>query len=144
MAKLTLAKANRIITLALASAKEHSLKPLSVVVLDAGGGIRAAQVQDGTPFGRFEVASGKARGALVIGSGSRVLNDQAATRPHFIQGLSSVLDGGIVPVPGGVLICSAKGETLGAVGISGDTSDNDELAAAAGVEGAGFVARTGA
>ena len=144
MAKLTLTRANRIVNLALASAKQHALKPLCVVVFDAGGSVKAAQLQDGTPFGRFEVACGKARAALVMGSGSRLLHEHAATRPHFVQGISSVLDGGIVPVPGGVLICSAKGETLGAVGISGDTSDNDEIAAIASIEGAGLVAKTGA
>ena len=144
MARLTLAKANRIISQGLAKAREQDMKPLAVVVLDAGGMPKAVQLQDGVPFGRFDVAAGKARAALVIGSGSRKLNGQAGERPHFLGGLSSVIEGGIVPVPGGVLIRSPKGETLGAVGISGDTSDNDEIAAIASIEGAGLVAKTGA
>lgn len=144
MSKLTLAKANRVIALALARAKESGFKPLAVVVLDSGGAVKAAQLQDGVAYGRFEVASGKARASLVVGSGSRALHDQAASRPHFLQGVSSVIAGGIVPVPGGASIRNAKGEVIGAVGISGDTSDNDEMAAVAGIEGAGLVAVTGA
>ena len=142
MAKLTLTKANRIITLALAEARQHEMKPLAIVVLDAGGGARAAQVQDGSPFGRFEVAAGKARGALFVGSASRALHAMAGERPHFLQGVSSVLGGGIVPVPGGVVIRTTGGEVVGAIGISGDTSDNDELAAVAGIKGAGLVSGT--
>lgn len=141
--RLTLSRANRVISLALAKARDEGLKPLAVVVLDAGGAVKAAQLQDGVAFGRFEVASGKARASLVVGSGSRALHDQAASRPHFLQGISSVVSGGIIAVPGGVSIRNARGETLGAVGISGDTSDNDEMAAIAGIEGAGLVAVTG-
>lgn len=140
MARLTLSKANRIINLALGTAKQEGLKPLAVVVLDAGGSLKSAQSQDGVPFGRTSVAAGKARGALVAGSTSRALNNMAAERPHFLQGLSSVVDGGLVPVPGGLTICTASGEIIGAVGISGDTSDNDELAALAGIRGVGLVA----
>lgn len=89
---------------------------------------------------RFEIASGKAYGALAVGQGSRWLNETAIERPHFITGLSGVSGGRIVPVPGGVLIRTKKGETVGAVGISGDTSDNDETCAIAAIEAAGYVA----
>lgn len=143
MTKLTLDKANTIITAAFARAAVAGMKPLSVSVLDAGGHVRAFQRQDGASMLRFEIATGKAYGALAVGVGSRWLNNQAKERPHFLEGLSNVSGGKIVPVPGGVLIKDAAGEILGAVGITGDTSDNDEIAAIAGVEAAGFAADAG-
>ncbi len=140
MSKLTLAKANQMIIGALERAKEAGMQPLSVVVLDAGGYVTAFQRQDGSSNLRFAIASGKAYGALAVGKGSRWLNDQAKDRPHFLEGLSNVSGGKIVAVPGGVLIKNTENEILGAVGITGDTSDNDELAAIAGIEAAGFTA----
>ncbi|GAB1583295.1 MULTISPECIES: heme-binding protein [Phyllobacteriaceae] len=143
MARLTLNKANQIIKGAFAKADEMGLKPLAVAIFDAGGNLKAFQRQDGTSILRFEIASGKAFGALAVGAGSRWLHNQAKDRPHFLEGLSGVSGGRVVPVPGGVLIKDAKGEILGAVGISGDTSDNDEAAAIAGIEAAGFAADAG-
>ncbi|PRD43896.1 GlcG protein [Phyllobacterium phragmitis] len=143
MARLTLNKANQIIKGAFAKAGEMGLKPLAISVFDAGGNLKAFQRQDGTSILRFEIASGKAFGALAVGTGSRWLHNQAKDRPHFLEGLSGVSGGRVVPVPGGVLIKDAKGEILGAAGISGDTSDNDEAAAVAGIETAGFVADAG-
>ncbi|WP_412050299.1 GlcG/HbpS family heme-binding protein [Hoeflea sp. Naph1] len=143
MTDLTLAKSLKIITAALARAKELELKPLSVVVLDAGGHPKASQRQDGASMLRYEIASGKAYGALAVGAGSRWLNAQAETRPHFLEGLSAVSGGKIVAVPGGVLIRDRKGAIIGAVGITGDSSDNDEICAIAGVEAAGFTADGG-
>ncbi|MGV6874849.1 GlcG/HbpS family heme-binding protein [Pseudochelatococcus sp. B33] len=140
MTELTLAKANAIIATALSKAAELQLKPLGVVVLDAGGHPVALQRQDGASILRTEIASGKAYGALAVGSGSRALSKAAVDRPHFFQGLSGVSGGRIVPVPGGVLVRAGSGAILGAVGISGDTSDNDEAAAIAGIEAAGFTA----
>ena len=140
MTELTLAKANAIIEAALAKAAELNFKPLCVVVLDGGGHLVASQRQDGASFLRPEIASGKAFGGLAVGSSSRALGKVAVERPHFFQGLSGVSGGKIVPVPGGVLIRAKSGDILGAVGISGDTSDNDEAAAIAGVEAAGFSA----
>ncbi|MDP3523339.1 MAG: heme-binding protein [Hoeflea sp.] len=139
MTDLTLAKALRIITAALAKGKDLGLKPLAVVVLDAGGHVKAFQRQDGASMMRFEIASGKAYGALALGVGSRWLNAQAETRPHVLEGLSAVSGGKIVAIPGGVLIRDRKGAIIGAVGITGDTSDNDEIAAIAGIEAAGFT-----
>ncbi|MEP3437629.1 MAG: heme-binding protein [Hoeflea sp.] len=138
MTDVTLAKALEIITSALAKGKDLGLKPLAVVVLDAGGHVKAFQRQDGASMLRFEIASGKAYGALAVGVGSRWLNAQAETRPHFLEGLSAVSGGKIVAVPGGVLIRNLEGTIIGAVGITGDTSDNDEIAAIAGIEAAGF------
>ncbi|MFC7066009.1 GlcG/HbpS family heme-binding protein [Brucella rhizosphaerae] len=143
MPQLTLEKANAIIAGAFTKATELQLKPIVVSVFDAGGHLKAFQRQDGTSILRFEIASGKAFGALAVGTGSRWLHNQAKDRPHFLEGLSGVSGGKIVPVPGGVLIKDASNEIIGAVGISGDTSDNDELAAIAGIETAGFNADAG-
>ena len=140
MTELTLAKANTIIETAFAKAAELELKPLGVSVLDAGGHLVAFQRQDGASFLRHEIGAGKAFGALSLGTGSRTVAKTAIERPHFMQGLSGVSGGRVVPVPGGVLIRAKSGEILGAVGISGDTSDNDEAAAIAGIEAAGFTA----
>jgi uncharacterized protein GlcG (DUF336 family) len=143
MPKLTLDKANEIIGAALAKAGELSLKPLGVAVLDAGGHLVAFQRQDGASLLRHQMASGKAFGALAIGMGSRTLDAFARERPHLMAGVSDVSGGRIVPVPGGVLIKDTNRDIIGAVGISGDTSDNDEAAAIAGIEAAGFAADGG-
>jgi uncharacterized protein GlcG (DUF336 family) len=143
MTDLTLAKSLSIIETALAKGKELGLKPLAVVVLDAGGHLKAFQRQDGASMMRFEIASGKAYGAIAVGMGSRWLNAQAETRPHFLEGLSAVSGGKIVAVPGGVLVKDGTGAIIGAVGITGDTSDNDEIAAIAGIEAAGFTPDAG-
>lgn len=143
MSQLTLDKANAIIAAAFAKAAKLHLKPIVVSVLDAGGHLKAFQRQDGTSILRFEIASGKAFGALSVGAGSRWLHNQAKDRPHFLEGLSGVSGGKIIAVPGGVLIKDAQNEIVGAVGISGDTSDNDEAAAVAGITGAGFAADAG-
>ena len=139
MTKLTLDHANTIIATAFAKASELKLRPLGVTVLDAGGHLVAFQRQDGASFLRHEIGAGKAFGALAIGAGSRTVTKHAVERPHFMQGLSGVSGGKVVRVPGGVLIRAQSGEILGAVGISGDTSDNDEAAAVAGIEAAGFT-----
>lgn len=143
MPSLTLEKANSIIAAAFAKAAELQLKPLAVSVFDAGGHLKAFQKQDGASILRFEIASGKAFGALAVGAGSRWLNNQAKERPHFLEGLSNVSGGRIMPVPGGVLVKDANDRIIGAVGISGDTSDNDEVAAIAGIQTAGFIADAG-
>ena len=143
MTDITLNKALKIITSALAKGKELGLKPLAVVVLDAGGHVKAFQRQDGASMMRFEIASGKAYGALAMGVGSRWLNAQAETRPHFLEGLSAVSGGKIVAIPGGVLVRDRRNAIIGAVGITGDTSDNDEIAAIAGIQAAGLTPDAG-
>ncbi|MEO0544906.1 MAG: heme-binding protein [Pseudomonadota bacterium] len=143
MAKLTLSKSRSIIRGAREKGKELGLKPLAVAVLDDGGHLLAFEREDGASMLRPEIAQGKAFGAVAVGVGSRWLNAQAETRPHFLEGLSNVSGGKIVPVPGGVLVKNAKGEILGAVGITGDTSDNDEACAIAGIEAAGYTADAG-
>lgn len=143
MPRISLTKANKIINAGFAKAKELGLKPLAISVLDAGGHLIAFQRQDGASMMRFEIATGKAWGALALGIGSRAVNKLATDRPHFFTGLSGVSGGRIVPVPGGMLVKSKTGETIGAVGVTGDTSDNDEIAGIAGIEAAGLVADAG-
>lgn len=143
MAKLSLSRANRIISKALAEGVKQGFNPLGICVLDNGGSLKAFQLQDGASNSRFEIARGKALGALAIGRGSRALHDQAKDRPHFLVGLCSVIPDGIVPVPGGVIARNDRGEIICAVGISGDGSDNDELCAVAAIGAVNLVADPG-
>ena len=139
---LTLTKARKIADTALRHAHSKEFKPLSIVVLDARGQRKVVLTEDNTSLKRAEVAYSKAYGALAMGSGSRSLGKMAAERPAFMAAAMHIADGALVPVPGGVLI-RQKGLVIGAVGISGDTSDNDEAAAIAGIEAAGLVADPG-
>ncbi|WP_422378766.1 GlcG/HbpS family heme-binding protein [Roseibium sp.] len=143
MRKLTLSTAETITSAALEKAADLKLKPLTVAVLDAGGHTVLLKRQDGSSIMRPQIATGKAVGALAVGTGTRWLNANAESRPHFVNALNGVSGGAIVPVPGGVLIRDEDGETLGAVGITGDTSDNDEACAVAGIEAAELVADCG-
>jgi len=143
MHHLTLDAARTIVEAALAHAGAQGLKPLAIVALDARGCIKAALAQDGTSLKRFEIAHGKAYGALALGIGSRAVGAMAADRPHFVAAVTHAVGGALVPVPGGVLIRDGAGALLGAVGISGDTSDNDESAAKAGITAAGLGADAG-
>ncbi|MDN3936979.1 heme-binding protein [Arthrobacter sp. YD4] len=138
---LTLDTARTIIDQALATGAEHGFKPLTVVVLDAGGHVTAAARQDGASNNRFEIAQGKAYGALALGMGSRSIMARAEQQAYFIAAAAAAIGGRLIPVPGGVLIRDADGALLGAVGISGDTSDNDETAAATAVRAAGLTAQ---
>ncbi|MCV0427646.1 MAG: heme-binding protein [Roseibium sp.] len=143
MRKLTLSTAETITSAAFEKAAELNLKPLTVAVLDAGGHTMLLKRQDGSSIMRPQIATGKAVGALAVGTGTRWLNANAETRPHFVNALNGVSGGVIVPVPGGVLIKDETGETLGAVGITGDTSENDETCAVAGIEAVELVADCG-
>lgn len=140
---ITIDHARTIISTALAKGASEGMQPLAVVVLDGGGHLKAFEREDGATFGRFEVGHGKAYGAIALGMGSRMLNGAAEARPHFVNGVNGALGGALVPVPGGVLVADTDGTLLGAVGVSGDNSDNDELCAVAGIEAAGFTAITG-
>jgi uncharacterized protein GlcG (DUF336 family) len=142
MAELTLDVARKILDAALAKAVEKKLKPLVVTVLDARGCIKITAAQDGTSLLRSEVAHGKAYGALAMGMGSRALFQRAKDQPYFIGAVNTLAQGRLVPVPGGVLIQDGD-VLLGAVGISGDSSDNDEICAIAGIETAGLKANPG-
>ncbi|MBV9079061.1 MAG: heme-binding protein [Methylobacteriaceae bacterium] len=140
---LTLDQAQTLIRGALDEAGRRSLKPLAVVVLDPRGAIKALASQDGTSLAREKIAYGKAYGALAMGLGSRALHRRAEEQPYFVQAVNGLVGGALVPVPGGVLVRDASGALLGAVGISGDTSDNDEAAALAGIAAAGLSGETG-
>lgn len=141
---LTLAQAQTILAAALAHAEGQGLKPLAIALLDARGAQKAFAAQDGTSLKRGEIALGKAHGAVALGVGSRALHKMALDRPYFIEAATHAVGGSLLPVPGGVLIRDAAGTLLGAIGISGDTSDNDEAAACAGIAAAGLIAETGA
>jgi uncharacterized protein GlcG (DUF336 family) len=143
MRDLTLAHARDVIAGAFERGAALGLGPLTVVVLDAGGHVKACERQDGSSNLRFEVAHGKAYGALGLGMGSRALMTRALEQPFFVAAVNGVFGGALVPVPGGVLVRDADNRLVGAVGVSGDTSDNDEQAAIAGIDAAGFSAETG-
>ena len=143
MPHLTLDQAQTIVTTALQHARAQKFQPLAVVVLDARGVLKAALVEDGTSLRRTEIATGKAHGALAFGVGSRNLAKRAEERPHFIAAVTHAIGGMLVPVPGGVLIRGSDRSVLGAVGISGDNSDNDEAAALAGIAAAGLAGDPG-
>lgn len=143
MPDLSLDTARQIIEAALAKVTELKLKPMAITVLDARGCVKASIAQDGTSLMRGEVAHGKAYGALAMGLGSRALHKRAEEQPYFIGAVNAMARGALIPVPGGVLIHDASGALLGAIGISGDTSDNDEICCVAGVEAAGLKAATG-
>ena len=142
MSELTLDVARKILDAALAKAGEQKLKPLVVTILDARGCIKLTAAQDGTSLMRAEIAHGKAYGALAMGMGSRALFQRAQEQAYFIDAVNTIAKGALVPVPGGVLIQSGA-TLLGAVGVSGDTSDNDEACAVAGIEAAGLKANAG-
>jgi len=143
MAPLTLEVARSILDAALERSAALKLNPLAVIVLDARGCLKAAFVQDGTSRRRAEDAHGKAFGALALGMGSRAIFKRAQEQAYFVDAVNTLAQGKIVPVPGGVLIRTPNGDLAGAVGISGDTSDNDEACAMAAIEAAGFQASAG-
>jgi len=138
---LDLEAARTIIAGARAHSREAGFKPLTVVVLDAGGHVVAVEREDGSSMKRFEIGYGKAHGALSLGMGSRSIMGRAEQQPFFIAAVTSAVGGALIPVPGGVLVRDAGGTLVGAVGVTGDTSENDEAAAVAGIESAGLSAQ---
>ena len=140
---LTLEQAQTIVTTALRFGRAQNYQPLAVAVLDARGVMKAFAAEDGTSLRREEIARGKAHGALSFGIGSRALAKRALEQPQFIAAVTHAVGGSLVPVPGGVLIRAADRAIIGAVGISGDVSNNDEAAALAGIEAAGLAADPG-
>jgi len=139
---IDLETARTVIAAARAHAVETDCKPMTVVVLDAGANVVAVEREDGSANKRFDIAFGKAHGALALGLGSRALMARAEQQPYFIAAATAAIGGSLVPVPGGVLV-RRDGALVGAVGVSGDTSDKDEAIAVAGIEAAGLSAETG-
>jgi uncharacterized protein GlcG (DUF336 family) len=140
---ITLEQASTIVDVALKKARDSKLAPLTVAVLDAGGHLVAFKREDKSGILRFDIAYGKAWGALGMGFGSRTLASRAAKTPQFFTMLAAASGGRMVTNPGGVLIKDAGGTIVGACGISGDTSDKDEMCAIAGIEAAGLKADPG-
>ena len=138
MTEITAAQARTIIDAAMAKGEEMGFKPLSVVVLDAGGHVKAFHRADGAAPGRFGIAHGKAYGAVMLGMPGSAQMARAEAQPYFMAAVNGVYGGQVVPVPGGVLV-KADGRVIGAVGVTGDTSDNDVVAAMAGLEAAGLT-----
>src|SRR4030042_1577696 len=143
MNQLMLTISSLIVDKALEKGRELGLVPLTVAVLDAGGQIEVIKREDGASLLRPEIAVGKAWGVLGMGFGGRELARRASKMPIFFGALSDLSGGRMVPVPGGVLIRSQSGEILGAVGITGDTSENDETCAVWGIKAAGLKPDTG-
>jgi uncharacterized protein GlcG (DUF336 family) len=136
---LPLDAASTIIDTALATGREAGLLPLTVAVLDSGGHLIALKREDGSGILRTEIAFGKAWASLGMGIASRTIGVRLQERPAFQGALAAASGGRFVPVPGGVLVCDASGEVVGAVGISGDTSDKDEYCAIVGIKAAGYT-----
>lgn len=136
---LNLEQARKIIDGALAHGRSAGYKPLTVQVLDAGGQQVAMAREDGSGNLRAQVALGKAYGALGIGLSSGTIGEANADRPAFLAAVAAASDGRMVPVAGGVVILNGAGEIIGAVGISGDTSDADEACCIAGIQAAGLT-----
>ena len=139
MSRISLEQANSIISAAFAHGRTMGLKkPLSVAVVDAVVHVLAFQRQDGASTMRFQIAMAKACGALGLGVSSRKIAEMAVERPTFIASLGPISQAGVVPAAGGVIVTDAQGAPIGAVGITGDTSDNDEACALAGILAAGL------
>ena len=137
MAGISLNKARTIVRKTITKGQE--LEPLSVVVLDAGGHVQAFEREDGASPGRFDIARGKAYGAVMLGMSGTAQMARAEQQAYFMNAVNGVFGGAVVPVPGGVLLRDKKGDVIGAVGVTGDSSDNDVIAAMAGIEAAGMV-----
>ncbi|HUE19156.1 MAG TPA: heme-binding protein [Stellaceae bacterium] len=140
---ITLAQAATIVDKALEHGRAQNFKPLTVAVLDAGGHLTAFKREDSSSILRFEIATGKAWGCLGMGFGGREFARRASAQPAFIAAIAAASGGRVVPVPGGVLIRGSDKKVVGAVGISGDISENDEACAVAGIKAAGLLPDTG-
>ncbi len=136
---VTLRKARTIIRKTLEKGRELELKPLSVVVLDAGGHVIAFEREDGAAPGRFSIAHGKAYGSVMLGMAGTAQMQRAEGQAYFMAAVNGVYGGQVVPVPGGILLRDRKGAVVGAIGVTGDTSDNDAVAGMAGIEAAGLI-----
>jgi uncharacterized protein GlcG (DUF336 family) len=143
MTALNLQTAQTLIAAALKYARERRFHPLGVAVVDVRGALIAYAAEDGTSLRRQDIALAKANAALAMGMGTRTIAARAKAQPVFFSALASAIQGGFAPAPGGVLVRDAEGALLGAVGVSGDVSDNDEAAALFGVQEVGLKADPG-
>lgn len=138
---LSLETARRIARFVHGEADRLRLRPLTIVVLDVGGHVVVAERPDASPIGRFEIARGKAYGALALGMNSRAIMERGELQPQFVASATAALGGRVIPVPGGVLVDDCSGLLVGAVGVSGDTSDNDESVAIDAIAAVGLKPR---
>lgn len=136
---ITLRKARTIVRKTLEKSRELGLKPMSVIVVDAGGHVQAFEREDMAPPGRFAIAQGKAYGSVMLGMAGTAQMARAEAQAYFIAAAGGALGGQMIPVPGGVLVRDKKGVVIGAVGVTGDTSDSDAAVAMAGIEAAGLI-----
>ncbi len=139
MADISMNKARVMIRKALQKGRELDLKPLAVIVLDAGGNVKAFEREDGTAPGRYAIAHGKAYGSVMLGMAGTAQMARAEQQTYFMDAANGVFGGQVVPVPGGVLVRDKRGAVIGAVGVTGDLSENDAICAAFGIEAANFV-----
>ncbi len=136
---ITLDAARIMVAGARAKGRDLGLKPLSIAVLDAGGHLLAFEREDGASPGRFEIARGKAYGAIMLGMPGSAQMARAEDQGYFMAAVNGAFGGKVIPVPGGVLVKDGAGAVIGAVGVTGDTSDNDAAAALAGIAAAGLT-----
>lgn len=139
MDRITQDAARVIIHDTMAYGREKDMKPLSVVVVDAGGHLLAFERADGAPPGRFDIARGKAYGSVMLGIGGTAQRDRAEAQAYFITAAGGVYDGKLIPVPGGILVRNDSGDVIGAVGVTGDTSENDLEAGSVGIKAVGLT-----
>lgn len=135
----SLRKARTIIRKTLEYGKSQGFRPLSVVVLDDGGNVKAFEREDDAPPGRFVIAHGKAYGAVMLGMPGSAQKARAEEQAYFMQAVNGAYGGQVVPVPGGVLLRDKRGRIVGAIGVTGDSSENDAAAGLAGIEAAGLI-----
>jgi len=138
MVEVSITKARMIIRKAMAKGEEMGFKPLTVIVLDSGGHVKAFERADGAAPGRFGIAHGKAYGSVMLGMAGTAQMARAEAQAYFMAAVNGVYGGQVVPVPGGILLRDKRGAVIGAVGETGDTSDNDVIAGLAGIEAAGL------
>ena len=139
MPEISITRARTMIRKAIQKGHELELKPLSVVVLDAGGHVKAFEREDGAAPGRFAIAQGKAYGAIMLGMAGTTNGARRSPQGYFMNAVNGLFGGQVIPVPGGVLVRDKRGVVIGAVGVTGDSSDNDAICAAFGIEAANLV-----
>ena len=140
MRALSLEQANTIIAATFATAKKERCRPMSAIVLDAGGRVKAFQKQDGASMLRFEVCYGKAYASLALGRPSKLVLQKANEKPLFMQGIENLADYPLFLEGGGQLIRDEAGEVMGAIGVTGDANEMDDICAIAGIHAVGLRA----
>ena len=139
MTDVSTSKARLIIQNAMSTGEKMGFKPLSVIVLDSGGNMKAFERADGASPGRFGIAHGKAYGSVMLGMAGTAQMARAESQAYFMAAVNGVFGGQVIPVPGGLLLRDERGAVIGAVGVTGDTSDNDVIAGLAGITAAGLT-----